>query len=241
MLGINLKDLQLGNNTLSDNDRETFDDTLALGDKLNSTEDPTIKQEVTINEAKDYNPIETNLTEQFLKFEMAEVPEISKRDLLSNDGMQMINKNTSMFICDMCEYRTDVIKKGYAHVHTEHRTNVYQCEKCDYKSKEKRNVKIHRTTQHSGLRYDCDECEFHTVHKKDVKRHKLRKHNDGTKPFSCDLCTYRAVAVSCLTEHKVAKHKADTLTINRDFCSYKSVTIRGVDIQIKNQHKSNIV
>ena len=249
MLGINLNDLELGNNTFSDNDMETFEDTQALGDTLNNTDDPTIKQEVTLNGGKDYDPFETNLNEEYLKFKSTEVPEISKGDLLNNIpnnekiivGKQMTNKNTRTFSCDLCDYRTEVITRGYEHLHTVHRTTVYQCEKCDYKSVEKRNVKVHRTTQHSGLRYDCDECEFQTVHKKDLPRHKLRKHNDGTKPFSCDICTYRAVAASWVTEHKVAKHKADMLTFNCDFCSYKSITIRGVNIHIKNQHKSNIV
>ena len=45
MLGINLDDLQLGNNTLSDNEMEIFDDTLALEDELVTDNSPRLKEE----------------------------------------------------------------------------------------------------------------------------------------------------------------------------------------------------
>ena len=117
-------------------------------------------------------------------------------------GKEMIDKKTGMFNCDRCDYKTDVIRNGYAHLHTDHGSREYKCDKCNYKSKLKSHIKAHFETQHSGLRYDCDECEFQTAHKKDVKRHKLRKHNGGIKPFNCDHCSYRAVTAICLHQHK---------------------------------------
>ena len=242
MLGINLDDLQLGNDTLSDKEMEIFDDTLALEDELVTDNGPELKEESSFIDGGNYDIIQTSIKENDLKYVTYIDPVISQTELWSNIpnnkiktvGKGMINKETGMFMCDRCDYKTDVIRRGYAHLHTVHGTKGYQCEKCDHRSKEKSHIKAHMETQHSGLRYDCDECEFQTAHKKDVKRHKLTKHNGGIKPFSCNLCTYRGATPSWVNEHKISRHNVER--VNCDRCSYKSITMRGLNIHMKNQH-----
>ena len=89
----------------------------------------------------------------------------------------MIDIETNIFKCDLCDYTTRKIKFGYQHFKRKHiqAIQLYQCEKCIFKSKYKSHVKDHMEQQHSGLRYDCDECDFQSAHKKDVKRNLLKK------------------------------------------------------------------
>ena len=229
MLGIHLEDLQLGNDTLGDREIEMFDDTLSLGE-----DGPITKQESEYTDVESNDIIQTSKKENYITSFTNEVSNIPNYEI-KNIVKEMVDKTTGMFICDRCDYKTDVIRNGYTHLHRVHGNREYKCEKCDHKSKHKSHIKTHMETQHSGLRYDCDECEFQTAHKKDVKRHKLRKHNGGIKPFNCDLCTYRAVTANCLHDHKFRRHNVSMVTCV--FCSYNSLTMRGLNIHIKNKHK----
>ena len=87
----------------------------------------------------------------------------------------MIDIETNMFKCDLCDYKIQNIKYEYRNFQRKHfqPIELYQCEMFDYQSKHTSHIRPHMEQQHSGLRYDCDGCEFQSSHKKDVKKHKL--------------------------------------------------------------------
>ena len=251
LLGINMEDLQIDGNLHIEAENEASDETLYheddeyLVDKLQNMETSSMgsekRQTIDIDNRSQtqFENIDKNLLTEAGIFK--DDVEVSKKKLLkeaqdlevAHKCKRMIDVETKIFNCDLCDYKTHNIKNGYQHFQRKHIqcNQLFQCEKCIYRSKHKSHLKEHVEQQHSGLRYDCDGCDFQSSHKKDVKRHKLRKHNDKIKPFQCFLCPYTAVMQGDINIHKVTRHKE--VCINCDLCPQLFVTNRGLE-----RHKS---
>ena len=214
MLGINLDILQLDNNARNEDEPKILDNrTKTLAGQPSDTD--VSLNNIDKSEISDKNSVENNIKyENTVTEEVWDISDIEPFNNIPENKIkrvwkQSIDKETGMFICKCCDYKTDKRERGYEHLRMRHGLKVFLCDKCDYRTKGKGHMKAHMETKHSGIRYDCEECEYQTAHKKDVRRHQLIKHNDGVKPFSCDKCTYKAVSANYINTHKLRRHKSE--------------------------------
>ena len=91
----------------------------------------------------------------------------------------------------------DEVKKF---VKSQKESTVFGCDQCSYKTRKKRNLKTHVDAVHSGIRFPCDLCDYNALHRGDLKRHVTAKHL-GTK-FPCDQCSFQTSSKSYLNIHK---------------------------------------
>ena len=94
------------------------------------------------------------------------------------------------YICDKCEYYTDISSSYKKHLNTEiHKTgkrkirsdkkeDIYKCDKCDFSSINEYNYKAHYLHNHStkedrekGFKHYCNSCDFGTFSQSEYNKH----------------------------------------------------------------------
>ena len=127
-------------------------------------------------------------------------------DLISKLMHQKSIHRGKRYLCDLCDYVTNLQSNLKRHKKFKHEGFRYPCDKCDHVAKHQWSLNLHKKSKHEGIIYPCDKCEFVSKHQSQLNVRKKSKH-EGVR-YPCEQCDHVATRQWSLDIHKKSKHEA---------------------------------
>jgi len=134
------------------------------------------------------------------------------------------------YLCDQCDYATNVKGNLTTHQNQKHFTNEVLCDKCDYRTNTQIKLQYHIEMSHGPSEQVCQFCDFTTMKLADIIEHSQRHHPDQNHQFKqrgqsfkymCDKCAFKTNWYPYLTKHNESKH--GTKVYACDLCEYTTL------------------
>jgi len=141
------------------------------------------------------------------------------------------------FLCDQCNYATDILSKLNKHVknvHSDHLDNVkkesnypkkrIECEFCDYTTHWQPHLSKHMENKHGTKEFLCDQCDYKTRNPAEFSRHWKYRHDPNSKRVPCHLCHFSATRADALKVHVEIVHEGKRVACSYVGCDYAART-----------------
>jgi len=124
------------------------------------------------------------------------------------------------FICDQCDYSTDIYGNINIHVKRVHGDHRHKCEYCDYQTEWLPNLTQHMECRHETKEFSCDQCDFTTRKPMEFKRHWKYRHDPNSKRIPCDKCHFSTTRADALKRHIEVVHEGKRAPCSHEGCDY---------------------
>jgi Zinc finger, C2H2 type len=94
-----------------------------------------------------------------------------------------------------------------------------QCDLCDYKSTVMRRIEHHRTHSHKERAFQCSKCPKKFVNRYSIKQHELLTHTANPELYKCD-CGKLFKSKTLVNSHRKNNHKNKAVKYQTVLCQY---------------------